>query len=161
MFELLPVHGSFSKPTVTLNILAYSNTSLLTHLTTFNTIPFKLTYILFLFLFIHFLFLLFYLFFIFFLFFFLTLFLTLFRYFIKLFYYTSFPFFKGCRLEKGHICVPIHKKKKIRLGPLKQINWFFPLNLLSQLLKWLDNLIYSLLAGVPCLFSRDKYLGST
>ena len=29
--------------------------------------------------------------------------LTLFRYFIKLFYYTSFPFFKGCRLEKGHI----------------------------------------------------------
>ena len=51
MFELLPVHGSFSKPTVTLNILAYSNTSsLLTHLTTFNTIPFKLTYILFLFL---------------------------------------------------------------------------------------------------------------
>ena len=42
MFELLPVHGSFSKPTVTLNILAYSNTSsLLTHLTTFNTIPFK------------------------------------------------------------------------------------------------------------------------
>ena len=55
MFELLPVHGSFSKPTVTLNILAYSNTSsLLTHLTTFNTIPFKLTYILFLFLFIPF-----------------------------------------------------------------------------------------------------------
>ena len=52
MFELLPVHGSFSKPTVTLNILAYSNTSsLLTHLTTVNTIPFKLTYILFLFLF--------------------------------------------------------------------------------------------------------------
>ena len=51
MFELLPVHGSFSKPTVTLNILAYSNTSsLLTHLTTFNTIPFKLAYILFLFL---------------------------------------------------------------------------------------------------------------
>ena len=51
MFELLPVHGSFSKPTVTLNILAYSNTSsLLTHLTTFNTIPFKLNYILFLFL---------------------------------------------------------------------------------------------------------------
>ena len=51
MFKLLPVHGSFSKPTVTLNILAYSNTSsLLTHLTTFNTIPFKLTYILFLFL---------------------------------------------------------------------------------------------------------------
>ena len=46
--------------TVTLNILAYSNTSLLTHLTTFNTIPFKLTYILFLFLFIPFLFLLFY-----------------------------------------------------------------------------------------------------
>ena len=32
--------------------------------------------------------------------------LTLFRYFIKLFYYTSFPFFKGCRLEKGHI-VPV------------------------------------------------------
>ena len=55
MFELLPVHVSFSKPTVTLNILAYSNTSsLLTHLTTFNTIPFKLTYILFLFLFIPF-----------------------------------------------------------------------------------------------------------
>ena len=43
--------GSFSKPTVTLNILSYSNTSsLLTHLTTFNTIPFKLSYILFLFL---------------------------------------------------------------------------------------------------------------
>ena len=56
MFELLPVHGPFSKPTVTLNILAYSNTSLLTHLTTFNTIPFKLTYILFLFLFIPFIF---------------------------------------------------------------------------------------------------------
>ena len=55
MFELLPVHGSFSTPTVTLNILAYSNTSsLLTHLTTFNTIPFKLTNILFLFLFIPF-----------------------------------------------------------------------------------------------------------
>ena len=51
MLELLPVHGSFSKPAVTLNILAYSNTSsLLTHLTTFYTIPFKLTYILFLFL---------------------------------------------------------------------------------------------------------------
>ena len=51
MLELQPVHGSFSKPTVTLNILAYSNTSsLLTHLTTFNTVPFKLTYILFLFL---------------------------------------------------------------------------------------------------------------
>ena len=32
--------------------------------------------------------------------------LTLLRYFIKLFYYTSFPFFKGCRLEKGHI-VPV------------------------------------------------------
>ena len=101
MFVLLPVHGSFSKPTVTLNILAYSNTSsLLTHLTTFNTIPFKLTYILFLFLYIPFI--LFYYFFSFF-------------FFIKLFYYTSFPFFKGCRLEKGHIvpfCVPIHKKKK-------------------------------------------------
>ena len=43
-------------------------------------------------------------------FFFITLFrcflLTLFRYFMKLFYYTSFPFFKGCRLEKGHI-VPV------------------------------------------------------
>ena len=66
MFELLPVHGSFSKPTVTLNILAYSNTSsLLTHLTTFNTIPFKLTYILFLFL-LFYLFYLFYLFFFFF-----------------------------------------------------------------------------------------------
>ena len=43
-------------------------------------------------------------------FFFITLFrcflLTLFRYFIQLFYYTSFPFFKGCRLEKGHI-VPV------------------------------------------------------
>ena len=77
MFELLPVHGSFSKPTVTLNILAYSNTSsLLTHLTTFNTIPFKLTYIPFLFLFIPFLFLLFYFIFIFiYLFIFLTLFL--------------------------------------------------------------------------------------
>ena len=69
MFELLPVHGSFSKPTVTLNILAYSNTSsLLTHLTTFNTKPFKLAYILFLFLFIPFLFL-FFIFFIFFYFF--------------------------------------------------------------------------------------------
>ena len=55
MFELLPVHGSFSRPTVTLNILAYSNTSsLLTQLTTFNTIPFMVTYILFLFLFIPF-----------------------------------------------------------------------------------------------------------
>ena len=32
--------------------------------------------------------------------------LTLCRYFIKLFYSTSFPFFKGCRLEKGHI-VPV------------------------------------------------------
>ena len=43
-------------------------------------------------------------------FFFITLFrcflLTLCRYFIKLSYYTSFPFFKGCRLEKGHI-VPV------------------------------------------------------
>ena len=43
-------------------------------------------------------------------FFFITLFrcflLTLFRYFTQLFYYTSFPFFKGCRLEKGHI-VPV------------------------------------------------------
>ena len=45
-------------------------------------------------------------------------FINLFRYFIKLFYsfhYISFPFLKGCRLEKGHIvpfCVPIHKKKK-------------------------------------------------
>ena len=55
MFELLPVHGSFSRPTITLNILAYSNTSsLLTHLTTFNTIPLMVTYILFLFLFISF-----------------------------------------------------------------------------------------------------------
>ena len=27
MFELLPIHGSFSMPTITLNILAYSNTS--------------------------------------------------------------------------------------------------------------------------------------
>ena len=52
MFELLLVHGSFSKPTVTLNILACSNTSLLTHLTTFNTIPLMVAYILFLFLFI-------------------------------------------------------------------------------------------------------------
>ena len=52
MFELLPVHGSFCKPTVTLNILAYSNTSLLSHLTTFNTIPLMVAYILFLFLFI-------------------------------------------------------------------------------------------------------------
>ena len=36
-------------------------------------------------------------------------FITLFRHFIKLFYsfhYTSFPFLKGCRLEKGHI-VPV------------------------------------------------------
>ena len=35
-------------------------------------------------------------------------------YFIQLFYYTSFPFFKGCRLEKGHI-VPVlysHSYKK-------------------------------------------------
>ena len=55
MFELLPVHASFSKPTVTLNILAYSNTSsLLTHLTTFNTIPLMVAYILSLFLFISF-----------------------------------------------------------------------------------------------------------
>ena len=50
MFELLPVHGSFSMPTITLNILAYSNTSsILTHLTTFNTIPFMFTNIIFLF----------------------------------------------------------------------------------------------------------------
>ena len=47
MFELLPVHGSFSRPTITPNILAYSKTSsLLTHLTTFNTMPFMVTYIL-------------------------------------------------------------------------------------------------------------------
>ena len=65
MFELLPVHGSFSKPTATLNILAYSNTSLLTHLTTFNTIPFKLTYILFLFLFIPFILFIYFIFFLF------------------------------------------------------------------------------------------------
>ena len=46
MFELLPIHGSFSMPTITLNILAYSNTSsILTHLTTFNTIPFMTTII--------------------------------------------------------------------------------------------------------------------
>ena len=46
MFELLPVHGSFSMPTITLNILAYSNTSSIhTHLTTFNTIPFMTTII--------------------------------------------------------------------------------------------------------------------
>ena len=46
MFELLPVHGSFSMPTITLNILAYSNTSSVhTHLTTFNTIPFMTTII--------------------------------------------------------------------------------------------------------------------
>ena len=45
--------------------------------------------------------------------------ITLFRYFIKLFYsfhYISFPFLKGCRLEKGHIvpvlCFPFIKKKK-------------------------------------------------
>ena len=50
MFELLLVYGSFSMPTITLNILAYSNvSSLLTHLTTFNLIPFIFTYILFLF----------------------------------------------------------------------------------------------------------------
>ena len=50
-------------------------------------------------------------------------FVILFRYFIKLFYsfhYISFPFLKGCRLEKGHI-VPVlcshslkKKKKKLR-----------------------------------------------
>ena len=46
MFELLPVHGSFSMPTITLNILAYSNTSSVhTHLTTFNTIPYMTTII--------------------------------------------------------------------------------------------------------------------
>ena len=46
MFELLPIHGSFSMPTITLNILAYSNTSsILTHLTTFNTISFMTTII--------------------------------------------------------------------------------------------------------------------
>ena len=45
MFELLPVHGSFSMPTITLNILTNSDTSsLFTHLTTFNTIPFIITY---------------------------------------------------------------------------------------------------------------------
>ena len=45
--------------------------------------------------------------------------ITLFRYFIKLFYffhYTSYPFLKGCRLEKGHIvpvlCSHSSKKKK-------------------------------------------------
>ena len=43
--------------------------------------------------------------------------MTLFRYFIKLFHsfhYISFPFLKGCRLEKGHIvlvlCSPFIKK---------------------------------------------------
>ena len=46
MFKLLPVHGSFTMPTITLNILAYSNTSSLhTHLTTFNPIPFMTTII--------------------------------------------------------------------------------------------------------------------
>ena len=45
-------------------------------------------------------------------------FITFFRYFIKLFYsfhYISFPFLKGCRLEKGHIVpvlFPFIKKKK-------------------------------------------------
>ena len=39
MFELLPVHGSCSMPTITLNILAYSNTSSIhTHLTFMTTI---------------------------------------------------------------------------------------------------------------------------
>ena len=46
MFELLPVHGSFSMPTTTLNILPYSNTSSIhTHLTTFNPTPFMTTII--------------------------------------------------------------------------------------------------------------------
>ena len=61
-------------------------------------------------------------------------FITLFRCFIKLFYsfyYTSFPLFKGCRLEKGSLCpfcVPIHKKKekkkclKCKLKELKLSN---------------------------------------
>ena len=115
MFELLPVHGSFSKPTVTLNILAYSNTSsLLTHLTTFNTIPFNSP--IFSFYSFYFLFYFILVFFFFFNAIFRCFLLTLFRYFIKLFYYTlSFPFCKGCRLEKGYI-VPvlcyIKKKKK-------------------------------------------------
>ena len=52
MFELLLVHGSFSMPTITLNILAHSNkSSIHTYLTTFNTIPFIITNIIFLFLF--------------------------------------------------------------------------------------------------------------
>ena len=51
-FGLISVHGSFSMPTITLNILAYSDmSSLFTHLTTFKTIPFIVTYIPFLFLF--------------------------------------------------------------------------------------------------------------
>ena len=50
MFELLPDHGSFFMPTITLNILAYSNLSAIhTHLTTFNTIPLMSTIIIFLF----------------------------------------------------------------------------------------------------------------
>ena len=60
-------------------------------------------------------------------FFFITLFrcflLTLFRYFIKLFYYTSFPFFNGCRLEKGHI-VPVlcsHSLKKKKKKKKKKV----------------------------------------
>ena len=43
-------------------------------------------------------------------------FITLFRYFIKLFYsfhYTSFPFLKGCRLEKGHI-VPVLRSHSLK-----------------------------------------------
>ena len=52
-------------------------------------------------------------------------FITFFRYFIKLFYsfhYISFPFLKGCRLEKGHI-VPVvcsysyERKKKQKAYP--------------------------------------------
>ena len=48
-------------------------------------------------------------------------FLLLFLYILQLFYslhYTSFPFLKGCRLEKGHIVLvlfPFIKKKKKKI----------------------------------------------
>ena len=131
MFELLPVHGSFSRPTITLNILAYSNTSLLTHLTTFNTLPFMATYILFFYSFL-------------FPFFFLILFLLyiplffnhadgmiffiiLFKYFINFFYfYCLSHFLMDADLRKGTLCpfcVPIHKKKKKKKKKIKSVKF--------------------------------------
>ena len=44
-FALLSVQGSFSTPIMTVNNLAYSETSSTTHLTTFNTIPFHIFFL--------------------------------------------------------------------------------------------------------------------